>query len=1004
MSGPAAPSAERSNGEDAAPHADPPSESESLEQAIIALKMSLAEKDMELLEARNARGELEAALSEAREELSKVNADLSVLVVQKSELLLENWQLREKVNSLTGEKLQIREELHDCLQAMRQPIAAPSAAACALSPIASAASAVTPSPPDLNLLFAPGALLAGCSHDTITESLSLLEPRPFVANEPIVTQNEPASFLAVILRGSLTGDGISYGPGDVVGGREFFLGGRRPVSLFAETDGVALVASYLALAHSAASGRPAAKGLIDRLAVASARAILTTGSGVSSGASAPLPPAAAPASSAAKSGSKTMSAVAPDALQTTVIGLTSKLKLRNWTADPPPNERFVAMRRTPQAPLSQRLSEASHASDEAAVALFEAAVRDATATVRLLLSQRVSPDAHRSRYGMTALMAAASFGHAEVCSLLLAAGANKTLRNDCRETAHDIARMCDQPQLLSLLAPVGSSDEESEATDSGSLAEGTVAGRSRTPECTRCRSAPRPAAAESAAYSFVRERRRQSRAEQLPVSRFRARSSMMVASAELYGQMDEAQRLQETQNKLARLQVGGAAGRRATLSRTSASSRNVCSSSEACDDAASEEERPAEREAPSLSLSSCGSTTTTEGDLMDGNSLAAEQRDGAGPSPWTSARSARLGNVPKALRIFIGSWNMNGKTCNDQDMASWLTLDGVRAPEAGGEEKTSEEVETERANLKSPPDIVVLGCQEFVALNAQAMLPFASKYPKQDFERLVIAMLSHMHGCRYAPVRVAGTELPPQLVGLLLCVLVKEEHIHGVRGVHCEMVRTGFSGLSGNKGALALRFMLHTTSLCFVNLHLPAGAGPEAKEERNAAMREVMKALEASFASAVVPDAGARLLAPKQHSVLFCFGDLNYRLTLANHDVRRRLEGHNWEELLMHDQLAPQLRGDPGSGPFEGFHEGDLDFRPTYKFDTGTNNYDTSDKQRAPAWTDRVLWCSRKQDLKCLLYSSERNVVTSDHKPVKALFEFSTGVHSASIGHANPRG
>ena len=71
------------------------------------------------------------------------------------------------------------------------------------------------------------------------------------------------------------------------------------------------------------------------------------------------------------------------------------------------------------------------------------------------------------------------------------------------------------------------------------------------------------------------------------------------------------------------------------------------------------------------------------------------------------------------------------------------------------------------------------------------------------------------------------------------------------------------------------------------------------------------------------------------------------------------------------------------------FDEGEINFRPTYKFDTGTNNYDSSDKQRAPAWTDRVLWCSKKNALKCVMYTCERNVVTSDHKPVKALFEYS---------------
>ena len=45
---------------------------------------------------------------------------------------------------------------------------------------------------------------------------------------------------------------------------------------------------------------------------------------------------------------------------------------------------------------------------------------------------------------------------------------------------------------------------------------------------------------------------------------------------------------------------------------------------------------------------------------------------------------------------------------------------------------------------------------------------------------------------------------------------------------------------------------------------------------------------------------------------------------------------------------------------FRGFREGPINFAPTYKYDLFSDDYDTSDKQRCPAWTDRVLW-SRKQ-------------------------------------------
>lgn len=41
---------------------------------------------------------------------------------------------------------------------------------------------------------------------------------------------------------------------------------------------------------------------------------------------------------------------------------------------------------------------------------------------------------------------------------------------------------------------------------------------------------------------------------------------------------------------------------------------------------------------------------------------------------------------------------------------------------------------------------------------------------------------------------------------------------------------------------------------------------------------------------------------------------------------------------------------------FSGFSEGPLNFAPTYKYDPFTNVYDTSEKDRAPAWCDRILF------------------------------------------------
>jgi phosphatidylinositol-bisphosphatase len=76
--------------------------------------------------------------------------------------------------------------------------------------------------------------------------------------------------------------------------------------------------------------------------------------------------------------------------------------------------------------------------------------------------------------------------------------------------------------------------------------------------------------------------------------------------------------------------------------------------------------------------------------------------------------------------------------------------------------------------------------------------------------------------------------------------------------------------------------------------------------------------------------------------------------------------------------------------------EGEITFPPTYKYDLFSEDYDTSEKARAPAWTDRVLWRRRMQQADAdnpnwnpgqLLFYGRAELKQSDHRPVIAILD-----------------
>uniref|UniRef100_A0A8C5PHL4 Synaptojanin-1 n=1 Tax=Leptobrachium leishanense TaxID=445787 RepID=A0A8C5PHL4_9ANUR len=338
---------------------------------------------------------------------------------------------------------------------------------------------------------------------------------------------------------------------------------------------------------------------------------------------------------------------------------------------------------------------------------------------------------------------------------------------------------------------------------------------------------------------------------------------------------------------------------------------------------------------------------------------------------------------PRKIRICVGTWNVNGGkqfrsiAFKNQTLTDWL----LDAPKIAG-------IQEFQDRRSKPTDIFAIGFEEMVELNAGNIVNASTTNQK-----LWAAELQKTISRDNKYVLLASE----QLVGVCLFIFIRPQHAPFIRDVAVDTVKTGMGGATGNKGAVAVRMLFHTTSLCFVCSHFAAGQSQV--KERNEDYMEIARKL--SFPM-------GRLLF--SHDYVFWCGDFNYRIDLPNEEVKDLIRNQNWDNLTSGDQLVNQKNN---GQVFRGFLEGKINFAPTYKYDLFSDDYDTSEKCRTPAWTDRVLWRRRKwpfdksaEDLDLLnsslqdgnnvpytwnpgtlLHYGRAELKTSDHRPVVALIE-----------------
>lgn len=380
------------------------------------------------------------------------------------------------------------------------------------------------------------------------------------------------------------------------------------------------------------------------------------------------------------------------------------------------------------------------------------------------------------------------------------------------------------------------------------------------------------------------------------------------------------------------------------------------------------------------------------------------------------------------LLIRTGTFNVNGKMPS-QDLSPWLRptkrnseisgwisplkaispldilpnpVDEQMTTSLGASSATLAHASLNNDAKVSDPDLLVLGFQE-LDLSTEALLYATSTVKEDAWVEAILAGLGE-RGILYEKFA------SKQLVGMLIVAIAKKSRLSCFSDIRFSTAGAGIMGIMGNKGATAIR-MSYTplaqeispspTVLTFVNAHL--AAFDEMIERRNFDFHDLSRRLvfdqtdelDSNSYANTASETPRRPVGLFDSDVLFWMGDLNYRIDLADGDVRELLTSFpgpgNVPLLLKYDQLKMAIASGKA---FTEFSEHAITHMPSYRYASNTPEDSLGyDRKRKPAWTDRILHMSAPSvQVTQRSYCSHPQITLSDHRPVSADFDLNVSI------------